>query len=65
MISEYLTSMPDFGLAQQGNTKNARTATEISQIGSLMGHEIAEVIKLRQADATDDKIIEILQQDRR
>ena len=37
MISEYLTSMPDFGLAQQGNTKNARTATEISQIGSLMG----------------------------
>ena len=37
MISEYLTSMPDFGLAQQGNTKNARTATEISQIGALMG----------------------------
>ena len=37
MISEYLTSMPDFGLAQQGNTKNARTATEVSQIGALMG----------------------------
>jgi hypothetical protein len=37
MISEYLTSMPDFGLAQQSNTKHARTATEISQIGSLMG----------------------------
>lgn len=29
------------------------------------GHEIAEVIKLRQAEATDDKIMEILQQDRR
>ena len=29
------------------------------------GHEIAEVIKLRQANATDDKIMEVLQQDRR
>jgi len=37
MIAEYLTSMPDFGLAQQQNSKNARTATEVSQIGTLMG----------------------------
>lgn len=34
MIAEYLTSMPDFGLAQQQNSKNARTATEVSQIGA-------------------------------
>jgi hypothetical protein len=37
MIAEYLTSMPDFGLAQQQSSKNARTATEVSQIGALMG----------------------------
>jgi hypothetical protein len=37
MISEYLTSMPDFGMGQQQGMKNARTATEISQIGALMG----------------------------
>jgi len=36
-----------------------------NRINLTDGHEIAEVIKLRQADATDDKIIEILQQDRR
>ena len=37
MIAEYLTSMPDFGLVQQQNSKNARTATEVSQIGAMMG----------------------------
>jgi len=37
MIAEYLVAMPDFGLAQQQGSKNARTATEITQIGSLMG----------------------------
>lgn len=36
MIAEYVIAMPDFGLTQQQNSKNARTATEISQIGSLM-----------------------------
>jgi hypothetical protein len=29
--------MPDFGMGQQQGMKNARTATEISQIGALMG----------------------------
>lgn len=36
MIAEYVIAMPDFGLAQQQNARNARTATEITQIGSLM-----------------------------
>ena len=34
-----------------------------SRINLTDGHEIAEVIKLREAEATDDRIVEILQQD--
>lgn len=36
-----------------------------TRINLTDGHEAAEVVKLRQANATDDKIMEILQQDRR
>lgn len=37
MIAEYLVAMPDFGMGQQQSSKGARTATEITQIGALMG----------------------------
>lgn len=36
-----------------------------TRINLTDGHEVAEVIKLRQANASDDRIMEILQQDRR
>ena len=36
-----------------------------TRINLTDGHEIAEVIKLRNANASDDRIIDILQQDRR
>lgn len=37
MIAEYLLAMPDFGMGQQINTKDRRTATEIQAVTSLMG----------------------------
>lgn len=37
MVAEYQIGMPDFGTGQQINTKERKTATEVAQIGNLMG----------------------------
>jgi hypothetical protein len=37
MTAESLIAMPDFGVGQQINTKERRTATEVNRIGTLMG----------------------------
>ena len=40
MVAEYRAGMPDFGLGQQTNQGKSRTATEVSNITSLMGQNI-------------------------
>ena len=40
MVAEYRAGMPDFGLGQQTNQAKSRTATEVSNITSLMGQNI-------------------------
>jgi len=37
MVGEYLIAMPDFGVGQQINTSQRKTATEVQQSGQLMG----------------------------